>query len=176
MANTQWILDEAHSEIEFKVRHMMVTNVKGSFEKFNVNIEGDDFTTAPISVNIEASSVNTKNEDRDNHLKSDDFFGVETYPTITFVANKVETVSENDYKLTGALTIRDVSKEITMDLNYGGTYTDPWGNSKAGFSLEGKVNRKDFGLNWNAALEAGGVLVGEDIKIAANLEFSKQEA
>ncbi len=174
MANTQWILDAAHSEIEFKVRHMMVTNVKGSFENFAVAIEGEDFTTAPIQVKIETDSINTKNADRDNHLKGADFFDAAQYPQISFSATKVEALSGNDYKLTGDLTIKDQTNTISLDLNYGGTYTDPWGNSKAGFVVEGKFNRKDFGLNWNAALEAGGVLVGEEVKISGNLEFSRQ--
>jgi len=173
---TKWVLDPAHSEILFKVKHLMITNVKGEFRNFSAEAisEGNDFSSAEASLTIEAASVFTNNDDRDNHLKSADFFDVENHKELTFEATKIEKVEEGEYKLTGLLTIKGIAKEVTLDMEYGGIMKDPWGNEKAGFSLEGKINRKEWGLNWNAALEAGGVLVGDEIKISAEVQFAKQ--
>lgn len=171
---TKWTLDAAHSEIEFKVRHMMITNMKGSFESFTADIDGDDFATAPITVTINTSGISTGNTDRDNHLKSADFFDAEAYPEIVFKSKKMENTGGYEYKLTGDLTMKGVTKEVTLHVEYGGTNKDPWGNDKAGFSVDGKINRKDWGLNWNAALEAGGVMVSEEVKIHAEVQFVKQ--
>lgn len=174
--NTNWAFDAAHSEITFKVKHMMIANVSGSFTKFDVkaNTNGDDFSTANIAFTAEAASINTNSEQRDGHLKSPDFFDAEKYPQISFQSTKVEKKSDSDYVLHGNLTIKDVTKAVALNVEFGGIGKDPWGNTKAGFNVEGKINRKDFGLNWNAALEAGGVLVGEEIKIAAEIQLSKQ--
>lgn len=173
---TKWALDSTHSELVFKVRHMMITNVKGEFRKFDASIlsTGTDFTKSSIDVTIDAASIFTNEDKRDGHLKSADFFDVENYPTLTFKGTSFKKVGEDEYKLTGELTIKGVSKEVELDVEFGGINKDPWGNEKAGFSLEGKINRKDFGLNWNAALETGGVLVSEEVKISAEVQFVKQ--
>ncbi len=167
---TKWILDPAHSELTFKVKHMMISNVKGGFDKFSAVIEAEDdtFKNANVSATIEADSVDTNSADRDKHLKSADFFNVEVHPEITFTSDSL-----ND-KVTGNLTINGITKPVTLDVDFGGINKDPWGNTKAGFSVEGKINRKDFGLNWNAALETGGVLVSDEVKIAADLQFVKE--
>lgn len=170
----KWAIDPTHSEITFRARHLMISNVKGEFTKFDATINGEDFTKSTVSVNIEASSITTNNDDRDTHLKSPDFFEVEKYPAITFVSTSFKKVDDDEYKLVGDLTIKETTKEITLDAEFGGFMKDPYGNEKAGFSVEGKLNRKDFGLNWNAALEAGGVMVGDEIKISAEVQFVKQ--
>jgi polyisoprenoid-binding protein YceI len=171
---TKWTLDPTHSELVFKVKHLMITNVKGEFRKFSAEIDGNDFTKSPISVTIDAASIFTNEDQRDGHLKSADFFDVENYPTLTFKSTSLKQVDDDDYTLKGILTIRDVSKEIELDVEFGGVNKDPWGNEKAGFSIKGKINRKDFGLNWNAALETGGVLVSEEVKITAEVQFVKR--
>ena len=171
---TVWTLDPAHSEITFKVKHLMISNVKGEFKSFNATIEGDDLERTKIKASIDASSVFTNNEDRDNHLKSADFFDVENYGELVFEGTSFKKLNEDEYKLTGLLTIRGVTKEVTLDVEFGGINKDPWGNEKAGFSLEGKINRKDWGLNWNASLETGGVLVSDEVKIQADIQFAKQ--
>lgn len=176
MATTKWVFDPAHSEINFRVKHLMITNVKGDFKTFDISVitDGDDFTNADITVNIDPSSINTGNNDRDNHLRSADFFDVENFKTMTFKSKKMEKTDDDEFKLTGDLTIKGISKEVKLNVEFGGLVTDPWGQKKAGFSLEGKINRKDWGLNWNAALEAGGVLVGDEIKLTAEVELQKQ--
>ena len=152
----------------------MITNLKGSFEKFSIEVDGEDVTAATITTTIDAASINTNSTDRDNHLKSADFFDVEKYPEIKFVSKSLNKIGGQQYTLTGDLTIKDVTKEVKLDVELGGINKDPWGNNKAGFSLEGKINRKDFGLNWNAALEAGGVMVSDDVKIHAEVQFTQQ--
>ncbi|MDX8337922.1 YceI family protein [Draconibacterium sp. IB214405] len=173
---TIWVLDPTHSEITFKVKHLMISNVKGEFKNFNVTVEGEDFESSKIQVNVDTGSVYTNNTDRDNHLKSVDFFDVENYNEMTFESTSFKKVDDDEYKLTGLLTIKGVSKEMTLDVEFGGTNKDPWGNEKAGFSLEGKINRKEWGLSWNAALESGGVLVSEDVKLQAEVQLVKQTA
>lgn len=176
LTNAKWTLDPTHSELSFKVRHMMITNVKGEFRKFDASIEanGQDFTKSSIDVTIDATSISTNEDKRDDHLKSADFFDVENYPTLSFHGKSFKKVDNDEYKLTGILTIKAVSKEVELDVEFGGINKDPWGNQKAGFSLEGKINRKDFDLNWNTALETGGVLVSEEVKISAEVQFVKQ--
>jgi len=171
---TIWNLDPTHSEITFKVKHLMISNVKGEFKNFSATIEGEDFEKAKIKASIGTSSVDTNNNDRDTHLKSADFFDVENHKEMAFEGTSFKKVDDDEYKLTGILTIKGVSNEVTLDVEFGGMNKDPWGNEKAGFSLEGKINRKEWGLNWNAALESGGVLVSEDVKIQAELQFVKQ--
>lgn len=173
MAKTKWVADPAHSELLFRAKHLMMTRVKGEFRKFTAVVEGEDFTSAPIRVNIDASSVFTNNDDRDKHLRSADFFDVEKHPQITFAGTSVSKVDDTKYTLTGKLTIRGISKDITLDVEYGGTMKDPYGNEKAGFSLSGNINRKEWGLNWNAVLEAGGVLVSDEIMINGEVQFVK---
>ncbi|MBA4197259.1 MAG: hypothetical protein C0459_06850 [Chitinophaga sp.] len=169
-------IDAAHSEITFKVKHLMITNVTGSFTKFDATIESakDDFSDAVITFEADTASVTTNNEQRDGHLKGDDFFAAEKFPAIKFTSTEFKKVSGNDYTLTGNLTVKDVTKPITLNVEFLGLATDPWGQSKAGFEATGKINRSDFGLSWNAALETGGVLVSEDVKLNFNVQFVKQ--
>ena len=166
---TKWNLDTAHSEITFKVRHMMISNVKGAFNTFTAEVEAEDdtFKNAKVSATIQTDSIDTNNADRDTHLKSADFFNAEQNPTITF-----ESTALAD-EITGNLTINGVTKPVELEVEFGGINVDPWGNTKAGFTFEGKIKRSDFGLNWNAALETGGVLVSNDVKIAGELQFVK---
>jgi polyisoprenoid-binding protein YceI len=172
---TKWTLDPTHSELLFKVKHLMISNVKGEFRKFNAEIftNENDFTKSSIEVTIDATSIFTNEESRDGHLKSADFFDVQNYPELTFKGTSFKKIDDENYKLKGDLTIKGVSKEVTLDVEFGGVNTDPWGNEKAGFSLNGKINRKDFGLNWNAALETGGVLVSDEVKLSAEVQFVK---
>jgi len=174
MTNAKWILDPTHSEITFKVKHLMITNVKGEFRNFSASIEGEDFTKSPVHLSIDASSVFTNNDDRDNHLRSADFFETENFPELKFSSSKFIKLDDENYTLTGNLEIKGVSKEVKLDVEFGGINTDPWGNEKAGFSLSGKISRKDWGLNWNAALETGGVLVSDEVRIFAEVQFVKQ--
>lgn len=174
METTKWVLDPTHSELLFKVKHLMITNVKGEFRKISAEIDGEDFTKSPVKVTINSSSVFTNNEDRDNHLKSGDFFDVEKHKELTFESTSLVKTDDDEFKLKGILTIKGISKEVVFDVEFGGTNKDPWGNEKAGFSLAGKINRKDWGLNWNAALESGGVLVSDEVKILAEVQFMKQ--
>jgi polyisoprenoid-binding protein YceI len=172
---TKWAIDPTHSKVAFKVKHLMISNVLGNFKEFEgqVSTDGDDFSTAEINFSLNAASIDTEMVDRDAHLKSPDFFDVEKYPKISFSGKEMKDLGDEMYELTGDLTIKDVTKSVTLTVEYGGIMTDPWGNVKAGFSLSGKINRKDFGLNWNAALEAGGVLVGEEVKISGDIELAK---
>ncbi len=175
MKTTKWVIDSAHSEITFKVKHLMISNVKGEFKTFQATIDGEDFINSRISVNIDAGSISTNNNDRDNHLKSGDFFEVEKYPEITFVSTSFKKVDDDEFKLVGNLTMKGTTREIALDVEFGGFMKDPYGNEKAGFSINGKLNRKDFGLNWNAALEAGGVMVSDEVKIFGEVQFVKQQ-
>ncbi|HEY8400447.1 MAG TPA: YceI family protein [Cytophagaceae bacterium] len=173
-AKTKWGLDLAHSELTFKVKHMMISNVKGAFKNFSIDVDGEDIFNSSINVSIDASSISTNNEQRDGHLKSADFFDVENHKEITFKSTSFKQTDDDEYKLKGLLSIKGISKEVELKVEFGGINKDPWGNEKAGFSLSGKINRKDWGLNWNEALETGGVLVSEEIKISAELQFVKQ--
>ena len=176
VTKTKWNLDPTHSEIGFKVKHMMITNVSGSFEKFDAQVETEDsdFATAKIQFTADIASITTGNKDRDNHLKSADFFDAASHPQLKFVSSKIEKKDEENYVVYGDLTIRDVTKQVKLNTEFGGIGKDPWGNLKAGFTISGKINRTDFKLNWNAALEAGGVLVGEEVKIEAEMQLIKE--
>lgn len=178
ITKTKWSLDTVHSEIGFKVKHMMITNVSGSFERFNANVETEenDFTTAVIDFTAEVDSISTGNTDRDAHLKSADFFDAANFPRLRFVSTMFEKKDDAHYLLHGNLTIRGTTKPVRFDVDFGGIGKDPWGNEKAGFTVSGKINRTDFKLNWNAALEAGGVLVGEEVKLSAEVQLLKQQA
>jgi polyisoprenoid-binding protein YceI len=173
---TKWNLDPSHSDLGFKVRHMMITNVSGTFRKFDAKVEtyGDDFTSATIDFTADADSITTGNEDRDKHLKSADFFDAARFPELKFASTKLEKKDDENYVLHGDLTITGVTRPVKLDVEFGGTGKDPWGNERAGFTLTGKISRTDFNLNWNAALETGGVLVGEDVKIVAEIELVRQ--
>lgn len=172
-----WNLDKAHSEIEFKVRHMMISSVKGQFHDFDITVDSstEDVVNAGIEVSIQTDSINTKSEQRDQHLKSADFFDVETFKTISFQSTDIKKVDDDEFNLTGNLTIRDVTKPVTFQVEFGGIAKDPWGNKKIGYTVTGKINREEFGLTWNAALETGGVMVSEDVKFQADVQFVLSE-
>jgi polyisoprenoid-binding protein YceI len=172
---TQWTLDTAHSEIGFKVRHLVITNVSEKFDSFEgiVSTSSDDFADAQINFSADINSINTGNEQRDGHLKSDDFFNAEQFPKLTFTSTAFKKVSGEQYKLEGHMTIRDITKPVTLDVEFGGTIVDPWGNLKAGFEINGKINRKDFNLKWDALTETGGAVVSDEVKLHLHIELQK---
>jgi len=172
---TKWTLDPGHSEIGFKVKHMMITNVSGSFGKFDGKVEtsGTDFSTAKIEFTADIDSITTKNADRDTHLKSADFFDAANHPQLKFVSTRIDALADDSYTVQGDLTIRGVTRPIKLKAELGGIGKDPWGNEKAGFTITGKIIRTDYKLNWNAALEAGGVLVADEVKINAEIQLIK---
>lgn len=167
-----WNLDPAHSAADFTVRHMMVTNVRGTFGALHgtIDFDPDNPEAASVEAKIEAASINTGTADRDNHLRSDDFFDVETYEYITFKSTAVEVTGDNQAKVTGDLTIRDITNPITLDVTFLGQANSPFGDTRAGFEATGKLSRKDFDLTWNQALESGGVLVGDEVKVALDVQ------
>jgi polyisoprenoid-binding protein YceI len=171
-----WQIDAAHSEIQFSARHMMIATVRGQFKNFTGTVEGDEQnpTAAKVDVQIETTSLVTGDEKRDGHLRSPDFFDVETYPYITFKSTRVEQLDGEHAKLHGDLTIRDVTKPVVLDVEYAGQAKTPWGTTNAGFNAQTKISRKEWGLNWNVALETGGWLVSDEIKINIELELVKQ--
>jgi len=177
MATKTWALDPTHSEVQFKIKHLMITNVTGSFDRFTVTAqtENEDFTKARISFTADVNSISTNNEQRDGHLKSADFFDAEKFPQIKFEATKTENVdSDGSYELYGVLTIRDITKNVKLAVEFGGVVKDPYGNTKAGFTINGKINRKDFGLTWSAVTEAGGVVVSDEVRIACEIQLIEQ--
>ena len=175
-AQDTWKFDAAHSNIKFNVEHLVISEVSGQFKTFDGEFKsgGEDFSGSEISFTIDVNSIDTENEKRDGHLKSDDFFSAEKFPSITFVGKSMEKVDGKNYKLTGDLTIRDVTKTVELNVKHGGTIVDNRGNTKAGFKITGAINRFDYGLKWNAAMEAGGLVVGEDVEIICNVELQKQ--
>ncbi len=173
----KWSVDKAHSEVSFKVKHLMITNVKGIFRDFEASIytTDEDFMTAEIDFWIDAASIYTADEARDNHLRSADFFDVENHKQIHFTGNTFEKVDDDgSYTIYGDLTIKGIKHQVKLDVEFGGVMKDPWGNHKAGITVNGKINRKDWGLNWNAALEAGGVLVSDEVRISADFQLVRQ--
>jgi polyisoprenoid-binding protein YceI len=172
---TKWGIDATHTEVLFKVKHLVIATVTGSFKKFSGEVisESDDFNNASVSFSIDVDSIDTNQTDRDGHLKSDDFFAAAQYPTIKFTNGILKKVSGSDYKLVGDLTIRSTTKQVELDVEFGGTVIDPWGNTKAGFEIAGKINRKEFGLSWNAVTEAGGLVVSDEVKLILNVELAK---
>lgn len=169
--NTNWSIDNAHSEIAFKVKHMMISTVTGHFEDFSATAKtnGDNFNNAVIEFSAKTASINTKNKDRDAHLKSDDFFNSEKFPEMKFVSKSFD--GEN---LIGDLTIRDITKEITLNADFNGVAVDPYGQTKAGFEITGELNRKDFNLSWSAVTEAGSIVVSDKVKLVVDVQFIKQ--
>ena len=176
-AQTTWDFDKSHSKIGFSVTHLVITDVEGNFKEFegSITTSGDDFENAKIEFSANVASINTENEKRDEHLRSDDFFNAEKFPQLTFKSKSFSKVDDKNYKLVGDLTIRDVTKEVELNVVYNGTVEDPWGNTKSGFSLEGEINRFDYNLKWNKTIEAGGLVVGEDVTILAKLQLVKQK-
>jgi polyisoprenoid-binding protein YceI len=174
MSTNKWVLDPTHSEVQFKVKHLVISTVTGSFKDFEGSLESEDeFSNAKIHFAAKTDSIFTNNEQRDEHLKSDDFFNAEKYPQLTFTGKSFTKVAGSDWKLEGDLTIRDVTKSISLDVEFGGKMTDPYGNKKAGFVVIGKINRKEFGLTWSAVTEAGGVVVSDEVKIECNVQFTQ---
>jgi polyisoprenoid-binding protein YceI len=174
-----WKIDPAHSEINFKVKHLVVSTVTGHFSKFDATIETnkEDFSDAKINFEADINSIDTKNEQRDGHLKSADFFDAEKHPKMTFISKSIKKISDHELEVTGNLTLRGVTKEITLDVIYNGTVAGFGGSQVAGFEVRGKLNRFDYGLQWNALTEAGGVVVSNEVKIEILAEFNKvQEA
>lgn len=171
---TKWAIDTTHTEVQFKVKHLVIATVTGSFKKFSGSVESnsDDFNGAEVAFSLDVNSIDTNQSDRDAHLKSPDFFAADQFPTADF-AGVLSKVSGNDYKLVGDLTLRGTTKKVELSVEFGGIMVDPWGNTKAGFEINGKINRKDFGLNWNAITEAGGMVVSEDVKLHLNVELAK---
>lgn len=177
MSTTKWVLDPAHSEIQFKVKHLLISTVSGDFKKFEASAEteGDDFTTAKVQFSADIDSISTNNEQRDAHLKNGDFFDAENHPKLSFVSDKMVKVDDEVYDLHGQLTMRGVTKDVTLKAAFGGSTTDPWGNTRIGFEILGKIDRTDFGVSFGMVSETGGLLLGNDIKLFANAEFVKQQ-
>ena len=169
-------IDAAHSEIGFKIKHLVISTVSGSFSKFDATMQSDkaDFTDASISFEADVNSISTNSDQRDGHLKSDDFFNAEQHPKITFKSTSIEKKGDNEYVLHGDLTIRDVTKNIALKVEHGGSAIDPWGQYKEGFELEGKISRKAFNLKWNALTEAGGAVVSDDVRLILNVQMIRQ--
>ena len=169
-----WTIDKSHTEILFSVKHLVISEVGGKFRDFEGDLKsnGDDFDGSEIHFKADVQSINTDNEKRDGHLKSEDFFNAEAYPELNFEGKLVKNGS--GYVLKGEMTIRDVTKPIEFEVKYNGTVTDPWGNTKAGFKIMGSINRFDYGLKWNTLMEAGGAVVDEEINIVCNVELQKQ--
>lgn len=178
LVKEKWVIDPTHSEIGFKIRHLMITNVKGSFREFDADIHtiGDDFMTAKVECWVKSASVDTGSEDRDNQIKGPEFFDVEHYPQITFKADTYENVdNDGSYELWGDLVIKGISKRIRLDVEFGGVIRDPWGSEKAGFTINGKINRSDWGLNWNTSFDTGGVLLSENLYVSCEVQLIRAE-
>lgn len=174
---TTWKLDPTHSEVAFKVKHLVITTVTGYFRSFDgtvVTEDETDFTTGKVNFSIDTSSIDTNQSQRDEHLKSADFFNADQYPQITFTSTSIEEKGSDEFLLHGDLTVGDVTKPVTFNVEFGGTVTDPYGNFKAGFEVSGKISRKEFGLTWSAVTEAGAVVVSDEVKILASVQFVKQ--
>jgi len=172
---TKWSIDQAHSEIDFKVRHLMIAHVKGEFKTFDASIytTAKDFETAEIDLWIDTSSITTGDAKRDEHLKSADFFDVQTHKQLTFTSSTVgKSDPDGNHELWGELTMRGISKNVKLNVQFGGIMKDPWGNEKAGFTVTGKINRTDWGLIWNTSIEAGGMMVSEEVTILCDIELT----
>ena len=168
-----WQLDKSHTNVMFSVRHMMITKVRGSFEKLDGTVELDQAhpENTRVEVNIETASINTRDEKRDAHLRSPDFFNSEQFPLMSFKSTGVKILDENHAKLVGDLTIRDITREVSLDVDFNGMLKNPWGMTSAGFNAAAKINRKDWGLVWNVALETGGMLVSDEVEMSIELEL-----
>lgn len=173
--SNKWSIDPTHSEVEFKVKHLMISTVTGKFTSFQGEAETatDEFGGASIKFSADVKSISTGNEMRDGHLMSDDFFNAESYPQINFASTSFTKNSDGEFELLGDLTIRNITKSIKLEVSYNGMMTDPYGNQKAGFELSGKINRKDFDLKWTATTEAGGIVVSDEVKLVCNIQLVK---
>lgn len=177
MTKTKWLLDLMHSELQFKIKHLMISNVSGAFKNFHAEVETEeeDFSTAEINLVAEMDSISTNNEQRDAHLRTSDFFEVEKYPELKFKSTKIEKTGSDIFALHGELTLKGVTKPAKLNVEFNGTTKDPWGGERAGFVVTGKINRADWGVSFNKALETGGVMLGDEIKINSEIELVKQE-
>ena len=176
MATTKWAIDPAHSEVQFKIKHLVISTVSGFFKSFEgtAETEGDDFDNANISFSLDVDSIDTNNEQRDGHLKTGDFFEAETYPKITFKSTSFTKSGDDTYDLVGDLTVKGITKSVKVTAEHGGVAADFYGNTKAGFEITGKINRKDFGLTWDGVTEAGSIVLGDEIKLFINIQLTKQ--
>ena len=174
MSTTKWIIDPTHSEVAFKVKHLVISTVTGYFRKFEGHAEStaEDFSGAVIAFSLDVNSIDTNQSDRDQHLKSADFFDTASFPSIAFAGKLVNHGGE--YQLQGDLTLKGITQQVTLDVTYGGTVADPYGQTKAGFEIEGKLNRKDFGLTWSAITEAGSVVVSDQVRLQFSIQLVKQ--
>jgi polyisoprenoid-binding protein YceI len=177
MTSNKWVIDTTHSEVEFKVKHLMITNTTGKFKNFEATVEAqdDDFTKSKISFSASIDSIDTRDESRDNHLKGEDFFNSEKFPKISFESTSFTHKDGDHYALTGNLTIRDITRPITLDVEFGGITKDPWGQTKAGFTVKGKLSRSAYGLKWNAITESGGVVVSDEVRVNVEAQFVKAQ-
>jgi polyisoprenoid-binding protein YceI len=175
-SQTTWTVDKAHSKVGFSVTYLVITDVQGYFKDYDAQItsEGDDFSTANIELKVNTSSIFTDNDKRDNHLRSDDFFNAEKYPQMVFKGKSMKKVGDKKYKLIGDFTIRDVTKQITLDVTYNGTVKDPWGNTKAGFKVTGEIDRFDYNLKWDKSIETGSLVVGKEVELVIDLQLVKK--
>lgn len=173
---TTWKIDPAHSDVQFKIKHLMITTVTGQFKTFDgtMSCDGNDFSNAAITFEADIDSITTQNEQRDQHLLQSDFFEAAKYPKLKFASTGVKKVDDENYKVTGDLTIRDNTRVVELNVEFGGEVVDPWGQTKAGFDLSGKINRKDFGLSFNATTEAGSILLSDEVKLLASVQMIKQ--
>ena len=172
---TRWVIDKAHTKILFTISHMVISDVSGQFHDYEAEILADkpDFSDLKINISIDVKSIDTDNAKRDDHLRSADFFDVAKYPEMTFTSKTMKKTGDKTYQLTGDFTMHGITKEITLDVKYSGTITDPWGNTRAGFKLTGSLNRGDFGLKYNSVMDNGGLLIGEEVNIICNVEIVK---
>ncbi|GAA4916688.1 YceI family protein [Mucilaginibacter defluvii] len=177
MATTVWTLDPTHSEVQFKVKHLVISTVTGSFKNFEgtLTTEGDDIANGTVEFSLDVNSIDTNQEQRDGHLKSADFFDAEQYPKITFKSTSLTAKGDDEYVAVGDLTVKGITKPVTLNVEFGGSADDFYGNTKAGFEVTGKISRKEFGLTWEGVTEAGSIVVGDDIKLIANVQFAKQK-
>lgn len=178
MTTTKWDFDLAHSSVNFSVRHLMVSKVRGRFAEWSgkLEIDDEDLTRSVLDVTIQAASIETRDDKRDAHLRSADFFDAEHHPTLAFRSTRIEQRGDDELAVHGELTIRGVTRPVTLAVEINGEANDPWGGTRRGYSAKATINRRDFGLNWNAALEAGGVLVGEKVEIALEIEAIRAAA
>lgn len=178
MKTTKWLLDPAHSELTFKIKHLMISNVSGAFKDFSAKVETEetDFSKANINLTAEMNSISTNNEQRDAHLRNSDFFEVEKFPQLKFISTGMERANDESFYLYGNLTLKGVTKPVKLNMEFNGIVKDPQGQEKAGFFVSGKINRSDWGINVNVALETGGLMLGEEVRIQSEVQFIKQEA
>ena len=176
MSTTKWVLEPTHSELGFKIKHLMISNVSGFFKHFQVEVEteNDDFNSAQIRATVDINSIHTNNEQRDLHLRNSDFFEAETYPQLTFRSTRVEKIEQGSFYVYGDLTMKGATKPVKLTVEYSGITKDPWGGERAGFAIMGKINRSDWGISFNGVLETGGLMLGEEVKINSEIQLVRQ--